>query len=349
MGALARPNPRCVAASLALLYTLLAIGAGSAAAATVEIGAVAEIRARQAPSAITSGGFAVQVGESTGSYAVPAGYRTITAWSHSAGTTAGDLTFKVYRPTGGLREFTTVASDTRFVTAGSVQTFAVQIDVQPGDRIGLSSEEVEIAYETFLLSDRIGFFGVDLPPGATRTTDGDPFEEFKLDVSATLSDAAPGTPEATSTVPGSQYALAPPPVLRRLTIAPRAFAAARSGASTRALRRRGSGARVGLRADVAATLRFTVQRVASGRRRGRGRTARCVAPTRRNRTAARCTRYIPVRGSFSRMARAGASSFYFTGRVGARTLRRGSYRLLATPTAGGLAGRSVSTTFRIIR
>lgn len=326
----------------------MALLAGSAAAATAEIGAVAEIRAGELPSAITTGGFAVQVAEASGSYAVPAGYSTIVAWSHSAGTTPGALTFKVLRPTGGLREFTVVGSDTRTVAAGGVQTFPVQIPVAPGDRIGLSSDDVEMAYETFVTSDRIGFFAVDLPPGATRATDGEPFEEYRLDVSATLSDGGAPNPGGAAPEAGSQDAV-PPPSLQRLTIAPRAFAAARSGPSTRTARRRGSGAKVSYDVDVEAELRVAVQRIVAGRRRGRGTAARCVAQTRRNRAAARCTRYVPVRGSFSRRAHAGAGSFHFTGRLAGRRLPRGTYRLMATPIADGLAGRSLSTTFRITR
>lgn len=335
------------ATSLALLVALLAGTTTQARAATAEIGAVAEVRSAVLPAPITEGGFAVQVAEATGSYAVPPGYSVITAWSHSAGTTAGPLTFKVYRPTGALREFTAVASDTRLVTAGTVQTFPVKIPVQPGDRIGLSADEVQLAFETLDTSDRIGFFSLDLPPGTTRTTDGEPFQEYKLDVAATVSsdpDAPPGAgAEATDA-----YAT-PAPRLRRLSMVPSRFAAARSGGSTRAVRPRGFGTRVSYRSDMRARVRFTVQRVRSGRRRGTGRNARCVAPTRRNRTARPCTRYLPVRGSFTRPARSGTNRFVFTGRVGGRRLARGSYRLLATPTANGVSGRTLTRRFRITR
>ena|GEM_PF-3180921 len=342
---------RCWATSLALSVAILAATAAGGAAATAELGAVTEIRAGELPAPITAGGVAVQVGEAASSYAVPPGYATITAWSHSAGTTPGALSFKVYRPTGGLREFTVVNTDTRFVTAGSVQTFPVRIPVQPGDRIGLSSDEVELAYETFLPADRIGFFGADLMPGVPRTTDGEPFAEFKLDVSATLEStsvaAPPGSPP--SPAPGGSSSAVPAPVLQRLTIAPRAFAAARTGASASTVRRRGAGAKVSFSVDSAASVRFTVQRALTGRRRGTGRAARCVATTRLNRRAAGCMRHVPIKGSFSRTARAGAGSFWFTGRLGGRRLARGSYRLMATPTANGLFGNSRSRTFRISR
>lgn len=346
---MASPNRALVAAGLALAVSLPGATAPHARAATAELGAAAEIRAGEPPAPVSAGGVVVQIAEASSSYAVPPGYGTITAWSHSAGGTAGALSFKVYRPTGGLREFTIVASDTRDVVAGAVQTFAVRIAVQPGDRIGLSSEEVELAFETFLPADRIGFFGAELMPDVPRMTDGEPFEEFKLDVSATLEPdqpARPGSPPAPG--PSPSYAL-PAPVLQRLAIAPRAFVAARAGGSASTVRRRGSGAKVSYFVDTAASVRFAVQRVLPGRRKAGGTSARCVAPTRANRRAARCTRYVPVKGSIVRTSRAGASSFYLTGRLGGRRLARGSYRLMATPTANGLSGASLSRTFRITR
>ncbi len=346
-------NRALLAAGLALATSLAGATAASADAATAELGAAAEIRAGELPAPVSSGGVVVQITEASSSYAVPAGYSTITAWSHSAGGTAGALSFKVYRPTGRLREFTVVASDTRQVVANAVQTFAVRIAVQPGDRLGLSSDDVELAYETFLPADRIGFFGAELMPDVPRMTDGDPFEQFKLDVSATLESdrpAQPGSPPSSVPPPSASYPLAPPvPVLRRLAISPRAFAAARAGGSVSTVRRRGSGATVSYSLDTAASVRFAVQRVLRGRRRGRGTNARCVAPTRVNRRAARCTRHRSVKGAIERTSRAGASSFYVTGRLGGRRLARGSYRLMATPAAGGLSGASLSRTFRITR
>jgi hypothetical protein len=344
---------RSAVPTIALVLTLFAIGLSlgveRAAAATTEIGAVSEIGAAQRPSSITSGGYVVQVAEGTGTYAVPPGYGTITAWSHSAGSTSGSLTFKVYRPTGAQREFVAVASDTRTVAAGRVHTFPVRIAVLPGDRLGLSSEDVELAYASGDLADRIGFFGVDLPLGATRATDGEPFEEYRLDVAATLESTAPGgdtgQPPAGG---GGGVAVAPSrPAVTGLRIAPRAFAAARRGPSVRPAARRGGAARVTYRLNVATTVRFTVRRVRPGRRSGRG--ARCVAQTRRNRRAARCTREVPLRGSFTHAARAGANSLRFTGRLGGLRLRPGAYRLVATPAPAGAPARAATAAFRIVR
>ncbi|HSA51867.1 MAG TPA: hypothetical protein VLH10_17390, partial [Yinghuangia sp.] len=278
------------------IATLLAAGAGRADGATTEIGAVTEVRSAAKPSATASGGFTVQIAEAGGSYAVPPGFSTITSWTHSTGGTAGSLTFKVYRPTGATREFLTIASDTQTVVANTVMTFGVKIAVQPGDRIGLSSDDVELAYETFDEADRIGFFGADPSPGTTRATDGEPFGEFKLDVVATLDsdpDAGPALPPPPPPPPPAA-AGGPRPTVRGLTLAPRAFRAARSGPSTMPALSAPSGTRVRYFVAVAARVRFTVRAQRPGRRIGRGSAARCATPTRANRAAPRCTRSVAL-------------------------------------------------------
>jgi hypothetical protein len=126
------------------------------------------------------------VGEATGTYAVPPGYGVITAWSHSTGDTGGGLTFKVYRPTGSPSQFLVLAANAHTVSANTVHTFPVRIPVRPGDRIGISTTQVEVAYPTGDPADRDGFFPVtgDPPPGTTATLDGPPFEGYRADVAA---------------------------------------------------------------------------------------------------------------------------------------------------------------------
>lgn len=340
-----------VASLLTVVVTQVAFAVPSAAAATTEIGAVAEVRAATAPSAIAGGGYTVQASEGTGTYAVPVGYATITSWSHSAGGVAGSLTFKVYRPTGTRQEYTVVASDARSVTAGSVQTFPVSLPVRPGDRIGLSSETVQLAFESGSAADRIGFFGADPMNGMTDATDGDPFPEFKLDVSATLaSDAGPdpagGTPPPGPS--GGQTPAADRPTLSNLAVVPRAFSPARSGPSVRTAGLSGT-TKVSYRVDLAGKVRFTVQRMRPGRRHGTGAGARCVAQTRLNRTAAACTRRIPLAGAFTRTVAAGRDSFRFSGRLGNSRLTSGVYRLVATPSAATKRGKQVGRIFQILR
>lgn len=141
--------------------------------------------------------------------------------------------------------------------------------------------------------------------------------------------------------------VAPPPVptppsLAGLRTTPRTFRAARSGPAVRAGR---SGTHVTYTLDRPATVRFDVRRVRPGRRAG----GRCVKPRRANRGRPSCERLVRAPGAFSRRRPAGGDRFTFTGRVGGRTLRPGRYRLVATPTAGGRAGKQARTSLRIVR
>jgi hypothetical protein len=83
-------------------------------------------------------------------------------------------------------------------------------------------------------------------------------------------------------------------------------------------------------------------------RRGVRSGGRCVKPTRRNRTGRRCTYYTKV-GSFTHIDVAGRNRFHFTGRVRGRKLALGTYQLVATPRANGLAGAPKRVTFHITR
>ena len=108
--------------------------------------------------------------------------------------------------------------------------------------------------------------------------------------------------------------------------------------------RRGAG-RVTYSLNIAAAVRFTVERSTRGRRVG----GRCLEATRARRDRPSCTRWVRVRGSFSRSRPAGADRFNFTGRMGGRRLSPASYRLVATPTAGAVTGAAASARFRISR
>jgi hypothetical protein len=129
-------------------------------------------------------------------------------------------------------------------------------------------------------------------------------------------------------------------------LAPASFRAARTGSSTTsAAPRRGIGMRVVYALDVAARVRITVQRAVAGRRAG----ARCVAPGKANRAGKRCTRFARVSGSFARTRPAGRDRFTFTGRLAARRLAPGRYRLVATPSASGRTGKLAHVSMRIVR
>jgi hypothetical protein len=68
------------------------------------------------------------------------------------------------------------------------------------------------------------------------------------------------------------------------------------------------------------------QRVAGRRVKGK-----CVRPTRKNRRAKGCRRFVTRKGSFRLSGKQGANSFRFSGRMRGKRLPRGTYRLVATP------------------
>ena len=100
-----------------------------------------------------------------------------------------------------------------------------------------------------------------------------------------------------------------------------------------------------LRLSEAARVKFEVLAKGKGRRVG----SRCVKATKRNRRRKRCTLLTP-RGAFTRSAPLGGSKVKWSGRIGRKALKRGSYVLRATPTdAAGNTGRARSLSFKIVR
>ena len=100
-----------------------------------------------------------------------------------------------------------------------------------------------------------------------------------------------------------------------------------------------------LRLSEPARVRFELLIRSSGRRVGK----KCVKPTRANRKRKRCIR-LSRKGTFRRSAPAGRSNVAFSGRVGRKALKRGSYVLRATPTdAAGNTGRARSLSITIVR
>jgi hypothetical protein len=133
-----------------------------------------------------------------------------------------------------------------------------------------------------------------------------------------------------------------------LTFSNRTFAAESSGPSaTRKKAPRGT--KVSFQLSAAANVRFTVTQRGKGRKVKKGKKIVCSKPTRKNRKRKACKRTVTLKGSFSRNGAAGANSFHFSGRLRGRKLKPGRYRLVATPSAGGVNGKPTSSAFRIVR
>ncbi len=187
--------------------------------------------------------------------------------------------------------------------------------------------------------------GVAMLPVSAQLQSLQPATQYHYRLVATNDAATTLGDDATFTTP----APVPPPVATlaaasNLALTPSTFRARASGPSATSARRR-IGTRATFRLNIAAAVRFTVQRRVAGRRSG----TRCVAPTRRNRNAKRCVRTLAVRGSFSRAGSAGANAFRFSGRLSGRKLRPGRYRLVATPSLAGKRGTATRASFRIVR
>jgi streptogramin lyase len=135
------------------------------------------------------------------------------------------------------------------------------------------------------------------------------------------------------------------PQLSHLNLTPKNFRAARHGASVIASAPRRSGTTITYRASVDAITKFTVARAGPGVRQGN----RCVARHRRRpERTKRCTRMTTM-GGFVHAAVAGANSIRFSGRVGGRTLRPGTYTLLAIASTSGATGKPLTAPFTVLR
>ncbi len=130
---------------------------------------------------------------------------------------------------------------------------------------------------------------------------------------------APTPPRGTS--PGDGTPQTPPgaPAISAPSLTRSAFCVGRRCPGSR----RGTTVRFAL--SKPARVRLRIDRRVAGRRDG----DRCRRPTRRNRNARRCSRYVKV-GGFSRPGTAGANRVRFSGKIGNRALRRGRYRLTIT-------------------
>jgi CSLREA domain-containing protein len=163
-------------------------------------------------------------------------------------------------------------------------------------------------------------------------------------VTLTVTDTRGATASATVAVDVPD---ATKPALSALAIKPSAFRAAASGPSATAKRHKPTvGAQVTFQLSETATVRFTVERARPGRRSGK----KCTTPKARNRHAGHCTRYVKLRGSFTRSGTPGSNHFRFAGRIGGKRLPPGGYRLVAVAKdPAGNTGMAVRRAFRIMR
>jgi hypothetical protein len=172
-----------------------------------------------------------------------------------------------------------------------------------------------------------------LPPGlgfANNTLSGRPTSagSFAFGLTATDSHGCTGTANVTLKVVGAG-APAARPALSSVRLSHRSFRAAAHGASLSRKRKVPVGTNVSYKDSLAAVTTFTVSRATKRHKRRR-------------------IRYVKV-GSFKHSDKAGAVRVHFSGRVHGKKLRPGSYRLTLTPKLGGVSGKSVKLSFRVVR
>jgi hypothetical protein len=77
---------------------------------------------------------------------------------------------------------------------------------------------------------------------------------------------------------------------------------------------------------------------------------RCAAPTKGNKGARRCTRYL-VAGTLTKNGTDGTNRVSFSGRIGGKGLASGSYKLTATAKdgAGNFAKNAATTSLTVVK
>ena len=95
-----------------------------------------------------------------------------------------------------------------------------------------------------------------------------------------------------------------------------------------------------------AVVAVAIQRPMAGRRKGRS----CVAATRKNRKAKKCTRYVAVGAVSGGTGVAGANALPFSGRIGRKALKPGTYRAsLVAVDAAGNKSAAKTVGFKVVK
>jgi hypothetical protein len=95
------------------------------------------------------------------------------------------------------------------------------------------------------------------------------------------------------------------------------------------------------------TLRF--ERKSKGRRVKKGKKRVCAKPTRKNRKKRKCNRFKNA-GTLTRASKQGKNSVRFSGRIGKKALKRGSYRLVVQGTdAAGNKSKPRTLSFKVVK
>jgi hypothetical protein len=147
--------------------------------------------------------------------------------------------------------------------------------------------------------------------------------------------------------------LPPPPPVTKDTTAPvfsqvsetnRVFAVGK-GATPVSARKTKVGTTFRYSLSEAAKVKFVIAQRSRGRKVGKA----CRKASSKNKHRRRCTRFVK-KGTLNRSGVAGANSLHFTGRIGRRALKPGSYRVTITATdAAGNLSKTKTLSFRVVK
>lgn len=126
-----------------------------------------------------------------------------------------------------------------------------------------------------------------------------------------------------------------------LKVTPKRFRVAK-GRTPIASAKRGTAIR--FRLNDVATVRMKIERRLAGRRAGK----RCVAPSPALRSGKRCKRFVGQGTLVRRNLAAGTQRIAFSGRIGGKALKPGSYRLTAVAIADGNRSKPRRTSFAVL-
>jgi hypothetical protein len=186
---------------------------------------------------------------------------------------------------------------------------------------------------TFTTSAADAGAGSSSVPVTGQLTGLKPGTTYHYALIATNGDGASSGADRTFTTP-------PTPAISGLRVKPKSFATRRSH------RHHKLGTTVTFQLNTPASLSFRIQIGRPGRLGGHDH---CSAPNRSNLHHRRCTHWVRLSGTLTIAGQAEANSFQFNGRLKGKPLKPGSYRLVAAPVAGGIAGTGASVLFRIVQ
>jgi hypothetical protein len=121
---------------------------------------------------------------------------------------------------------------------------------------------------------------------------------------------------------------APPGQVQSLAVKPSKFRAGNVAGAVVSRRKKAAapiGTTVTYGLSAAGTVEFSIERRVDGRRVGKT----CQKKTAANSLRKKCALYKPIKGGFSVSGVTGSNAFKFSGRVGGKSLKPGSYRLTA--------------------